>query len=117
MAEKSDPHFAPADLLVTTPTPSIQILAQENLLQKQKERVERLPQPDRLIKICIDARFLKTVEVGQFFMTKPWVRISRGLNKLVTDLIDKEYDDNEQETSETKSEVFSLKTNVLAFAS
>ena len=30
-----------------------------------------------------------------------WVRISHGLNKLVTDLsIDKEHDDNEQETSE-----------------
>ena len=45
------------------------------------------------------------------------VRISPGFNKLVTDLIDKEYDDNEQETSETKSEEFALKTNVLAFAS
>ena len=45
-----------------------------------------------------------------------WVRISHGLNKLVTDLIDKEYDDNEQEASETKSEEFTLKTNVLAFA-
>ena len=42
-----------------------------------------------------------------------WVRISHGLNKLVNDLID----DNEQETSETKSEEFALKTNVLAFAS
>ena len=38
-----------------------------------------------------------------------WVRISHGLNKLVTDMIDKEYDDNEQETSETKSEEFALK--------
>ena len=38
MAEQSDPHFAPADLLVTTPTPSIEIPAQENLLQKHKER-------------------------------------------------------------------------------
>ena len=46
-----------------------------------------------------------------------WVRNSHGLNKLVTDLIDKEYDDNEQETSEMKSEEFALKTNVLAFAS
>ena len=46
-----------------------------------------------------------------------WVRISHGLNKLVTDLIDKEYDDNEQETSKTKSEEFALKMNVLAFAS
>ena len=39
------------------------------------------------------------------------------MNKLVTDLIDKKYDDNEQETSETKTEVFALKTDVLAFAS
>ena len=70
MAEQSDPHFAPADLLVTTPTPSIEIPAQENLLQKHQERVEKLPQPDRLIKICTDAGFLKTVEVGQYFMTK-----------------------------------------------
>ena len=37
-----------------------------------------------------------------------WVRISHGLNKLVTDLIDKEYDDNEQETSETNTEVYAF---------
>ena len=185
MAEQSDPLFAPADLLIMTPTPSIEIPAQENLLQKHKERVEQLPQPDELIKICTDAGFLKTVEVGQYFRTKhtdeflqfaepmtcreytsprddkstdpkgwiqgntkigpalevttsylqgkhgveiriesvnkdnshSWVRISHGLNKLVTDLIDKEYDDNEQETSETKSEEFALRTNVFASAS
>ena len=138
--------------------------------------MERLSQQDRLTKICTDAGFLKTVEVGQYFMTKDtdefsqftepvtcreytlprdekttdpkgWirgntkiglvlgvttsylqgkygveiriesvnkdnshsrVRISHGLNKLVTDLIDKEYDDNEQETSETKTEVFAF---------
>ena len=46
-----------------------------------------------------------------------WVRISHGLNKFVTDLSNKEYDDNDQETSEMKSEEFALKTNVLAFAS
>ena len=70
MAEQSDPHFAPADLLVTTPTLSVETPAQENLLQKHKERVEKLPHPDQLIKICTDARFLKAVEVGQYFMTK-----------------------------------------------
>ena len=70
LAEQSDPLFAPADLLITAPTPSIEIPARENLLQKHKERVEKLPQPDRLIKICTDAGFLKTVEVGQYFMTK-----------------------------------------------
>ena len=32
--------------------------------------MEKLPQPDRLTKICFDAGFLKTVEVGQYFMTK-----------------------------------------------
>ena len=32
--------------------------------------MERLPQHDRLKKICTDAGFLKTVEVGQYFMTK-----------------------------------------------
>ena len=147
------------------------ILRKKNLLQKYNERVERLSQQNRVIKICTDAGFLKTVEVGQYFMTKhtdefsqftesvacreytlprdknhltqkigfegtpkldpcwklppvtykvntewkselnlrtktiltSWVRISHGLNKLVTDLIDKEYDDNEQETSETKT--------------
>ena len=46
-----------------------------------------------------------------------WVRISHGLNKVVTDLSNKEYDDKEQETSEMKSEEFALKTNVLASAS
>ena len=37
-----------------------------------------------------------------------WVRISHGLNKLVTDWIDKEYHDDEQETSTTKTEVFAF---------
>ena len=46
-----------------------------------------------------------------------WVRISHGLNKLVTNLNNKDQDDNEQENSEMKFEEFALKTNVLAFAS
>ena len=47
-----------------------------------------------------------------------WVRISHGLNKLVTDLSNnKEDDNNEQETSVMQFEDFALKTNVLAFAS
>ena len=139
-----------------------------------------------MIKLCTDAGFLTTVEVGQYFITKDteefsqftesvacreytfprdektsdpkgwirgntkigpvlevttgylqgrygveiriesfnkdcshsWVRISHGLNKLVTDLSNnKENDNNEQETSEMQFEDFALKTNVLAFAS
>ena len=46
-----------------------------------------------------------------------WVRISHGLNKLVTDLNNMELDDNEHETSEMHFEDYALKSNVLAFAS
>ena len=47
-----------------------------------------------------------------------WVRVSHGLNKLVTDLSNnKEDDNNEQETSVMQFEDFALKTSVLAFAS
>ena len=48
-----------ANLLKMTPKPSIEVLAQEIVLQKHKERVERFPHPDRLLKICIDAGFLE----------------------------------------------------------
>ena len=34
---------------------SVEILAQEDLLQNRKRRVEKIPQPDRLIEICTDA--------------------------------------------------------------
>ena len=46
-----------------------------------------------------------------------WVRISHGLNKLVTNLNNEEQDDNEQETSEMQFEDYALKTNARAFAS
>ena len=45
------------------------------------------------------------------------VTISHGLHKLVTDLSNKENDDNEQETSEMKFEEFALKTIAFAFTS
>ena len=70
VAEQSDPFSTPVDLLIMTPTSSGEIPAQENLLQKLKERVENLSQPDQLMKVCLDAGFLKAVEVGQFFMTE-----------------------------------------------
>ena len=49
--------------------------------------------------------------------SRSWVRISHGLNKLVTNLNHKDQDDNEQETSEMQFADCALKTNVLAFAS
>ena len=185
MVGQSDPLFVPTSSLMKTPTPSTDDPAQEDLLQKYRERVERLSEQNRVKKICTDAGFLTTADVGQYFMTKDteyfsqftesvacreytlprddkssdpkgwirgntkigpvlevttsylqgkygveirigsinkdsshsWVRISHFLNKLVTELSNKEDDDNEQETSEMQFEDFALKTNVLAFAS
>ena len=60
LAVQSDPLFEPAKLSIRqTLTPSIEIPAHENLMQKYKERVERLSQQDRVIKICTHAGFLK----------------------------------------------------------
>ena len=67
---QSDPLFVPTSLLVQTPTPSTEDTAQEDLLQKYQERLDRLSQQNRVIKICIDAGFFTSVHVGQYFMTK-----------------------------------------------
>ena len=70
LAEQSDPLFEPASLLMKTPTHSTEDPEHEDLLQKKQERVERLPQQNRVIKFCTDAGFLTTVDVGQYSMTK-----------------------------------------------
>ena len=46
-----------------------------------------------------------------------WVRISHGFNKLLTNLNNKDQDDNEQETSEMQLEDYALKLNASDFAS
>ena len=43
---------------------------QNFLLQQYEERIERLSQPDKVSKFCMDAGFLSVVEIGQYFMTK-----------------------------------------------
>ena len=55
---------------MTTPTPSTEVPAPEDLFQKYNERVDKLPQQNRVIKFCTDAVFLTTVDVGQYFITK-----------------------------------------------
>ena len=51
--------------------------AQEDLLQRYRERIEKLSQQDRVSKFCTDARFLTTVEVGQYFMTRDTAEFSQ----------------------------------------
>ena len=43
---------------------------QNFLLQRYEEGIERLTQPDKVSKFCMDAGFLSVVEIGQYFMTK-----------------------------------------------
>ena len=69
VAGQSVPLFVPSVMkthipLTDDPAPG------EDLLQKHKERAERLSQQNRVIKICTDAGFLNVVEIGQYFMTK-----------------------------------------------
>ena len=59
VAGQSDPLSS----LMKTPTPSTDDPAQEDLLQKYQERVEKLSQQNRVIKICTDAGFLTTIDV------------------------------------------------------
>ena len=75
-SEQSDSMFEPAKLLMKTPLLSTEDPAHDDLLQKYQERVERLSQQSRVIKICIDAGFLTTVEVGQDFLTMDTVEFS-----------------------------------------
>ena len=66
---QSNPLFVPSVIktnihLTDHPAP------EEDLLQRYKERIEKLSQQDRVSKLCTDAGFLTTLEVGQYFMTK-----------------------------------------------
>ena len=66
VSEQSDPLFAPANLLMMTPGPSIEIPAQEIYCRSTKNEWKSFHnQID-----CSDAGFMKTVEVGQYFMAK-----------------------------------------------
>ena len=161
------------------------LVHEEDLLQRYRERIENLSQQDRVSKFCTDAGFLTTVEVWQYFMTTDieefsqftysvasreytlsrdekstdpkgwirgntkigpllevttcclqgkygveiritslsrddthsWVRIAHDLNKLITNLNNKDQVDNEQETSEMQFEDYALRLNAGDFAS
>ena len=68
---------------------------------------------------CLQGKY--GVEIRIKFVNKDnshsWVRISHGLKKFVTNLNNKDQDDNEQETSEMQFEEHALKLNAGDFAS
>ena len=49
----------------------------EFLLQRYGARIEKLSQQDKLSKFCMEAGFLTTVEVGQYFMMKDTAEFSQ----------------------------------------
>ena len=66
---QSDQLFVPTSPLVKTPALSTDDPAQEDQLQKYNEWKGSCNK-NRLMKICIDAGFLTTVDVEHYFMTK-----------------------------------------------
>ena len=77
MKGQSSPSFVPS-VIKTSILLNDDLAQEEDLLQLYQERVERLSQEDRVIKICTDAGFLTTVEVGQYFMTKKTLKNSHN---------------------------------------
>ena len=55
-----------AEVLLENHIPSHQNL----LLQRDEERIKLLSQENKVSKFCMDAGFMRVVEVGQYFMTK-----------------------------------------------
>ena len=76
LVKQSDPLFVPTSVMKTH-TPLTDDPAQEDLLRKYQERVDKLSQQNRVIKFCTDAGFLTTVDVGQYFMTKDTEEFSK----------------------------------------
>ena len=69
MSGQSSPSFVPS-VIKTNILLNNDPAHEEFLLQRKRERIEKLSQQDRLSKFCMDAGFLNVVEVGQYFMTK-----------------------------------------------
>ena len=129
MAEQSDPLFAPADLLI------IRDKTYHEFLQFAKPvacREYTLPRDDKSTDpkgwIRGSTKIGPVLEVATSYLqgkhgvetriesvnkenSHSWVRISHGLNKLVTNL-----NNNEQETSEVQFEEYALRLNASDFA-
>ena len=68
---------------------------------------------------CVQGKYGEEIRIKSLKKdnSHSWVRISHGLNKLVTNLNNKDQDDNEQGTSEMQFEDYALRLNASDFAS
>ena len=67
---QSSSSFVPSVIKTEVPLDCDDCARKDLPFQQYGERIERLSQQDKLSKFCMDAGFLTTVEVGQYFMTK-----------------------------------------------
>ena len=74
---QSSSSFVPSVIETDVPLDSDDRAHKDLLLQKYRERIEKVSQQDRLIKFCMDAGFLNVVEIGQYFMTKDTAEFSQ----------------------------------------
>ena len=65
--DKLETMVAPTDLSSTTNPLLTNAQARRNLLRDYKQRFADLPDDLRMIKLCSDAGFMKTVDRGQYF--------------------------------------------------
>ena len=79
---KSSSSFVPSVIKTDVPLNDDDPAHKEFLLQKYRERIEKLSQRDRLSKFCTDAGFLNVVEIGQYFMTKDIAEFSQFTDAL-----------------------------------
>ena len=77
MIGQSSPSFVPSVIKTNIPL-NDDPAHKEFLLQRSRERTESLSQQDRVTKVCTDAGFLTTVDVGQYFMTKDTEEFSQS---------------------------------------
>ena len=74
---QSSSSFVPSVIKTNAPLNDDDPAHKELLLQRFRERIEKLSQQDRLSKFCMDAGFLNVVETGQYFMTKDTAEFSQ----------------------------------------
>ena len=74
---QSSSSFVPSMIKTNVPLNNDDHAHIDFLLQRYRERIEKLSQQDRLNKFCMNAGFLNVVEIGQYFMTKDTAEFSQ----------------------------------------
>ena len=77
MRGQSSSSFVPSVIKTEVPLDCDDRAHKDFLLQRYRERIEKLSQQDKISKFFMDAGFLNVVEIGQYFMTKDTAEFSQ----------------------------------------